>query len=510
MAPRRHAGAADAVEAVAAGDEVAGELVRLAVLLVGDARPRPVEVVHRDVGGLVHGGQAGRAARLHQVARQLGLAVDHDGLAAGQAVQVDAVATAAPQHLEAVVHQALAVHPRRRRRASSSRSTQTCSSTPARMRPSTCSPVWRSRITVSMPGLGQKLAEQQPRRAGPDDGDLSPARRGHRAASPRARRRVRRFHPVAPLRVRRRRRGQEADQCPRGFGLARGRADRHRERGDDLDRPRQRPEHVDPLERGELRELLKAELHPAARHEGADGNAGGRRHDPIPELGRDAPALEQPAERDAARPGRRADGARGQHCPADRVLVADVGSPGSRAHGDRDGRVREIHCAAGREVAGRDQLLDGLARERHDVERLAGLHALGRPRRHRRDSSATGWPVRASKARVRSVSTGFVAIDEMADTGTPRSSGVGKGARSLLSGTLIWYMKADVTVPSPRSFEDFTVGLRFRSPSAMPVAAEGIKAFAAEFDPQPPHLDEEAARRTSFRGWSPAVGTPPP
>ena len=61
-------------------------------------------------------------------------------------------------------------------------------------------------------------------------------------------------------------------------------------------------------------------------------------------------------------------------------------------------------------------------------------------------------------------------------------------------------MKADVTVPSPRSFEDFTVGLRFRSLSAVTLTAEGIKAFAAEFDPQPPHLDEEAARRTSFRG----------
>ena len=61
-------------------------------------------------------------------------------------------------------------------------------------------------------------------------------------------------------------------------------------------------------------------------------------------------------------------------------------------------------------------------------------------------------------------------------------------------------MKPDVTVPSPRSFEDFTVGLRFRSLGAVTLTVEGIKAFAAEFDPQPPHLDEEAARRTSFRG----------
>ena len=61
-------------------------------------------------------------------------------------------------------------------------------------------------------------------------------------------------------------------------------------------------------------------------------------------------------------------------------------------------------------------------------------------------------------------------------------------------------MKADVTVSSPRSFEDFTVGLRFRSRGATTVTAEEIKAFAAQFDPQPAHLDEEGARRTSFRG----------
>lgn len=70
----------------------------------------------------------------------------------------------------------------------------------------------------------------------------------------------------------------------------------------------------------------------------------------------------------------------------------------------------------------------------------------------------------------------------------------------MVSGTLIWYMKADVTVPSPRSFEDFTVGLRFRSPGATTMTADGIKAFAGQFDPQPPHLDEEGARRTSFGG----------
>jgi acyl dehydratase len=34
----------------------------------------------------------------------------------------------------------------------------------------------------------------------------------------------------------------------------------------------------------------------------------------------------------------------------------------------------------------------------------------------------------------------------------------------------------------------------------MTVTAEDIKAFAGQFDPQPPHLDEQAARVSSFRG----------
>jgi acyl dehydratase len=75
-----------------------------------------------------------------------------------------------------------------------------------------------------------------------------------------------------------------------------------------------------------------------------------------------------------------------------------------------------------------------------------------------------------------------------------------KVARSLLSGTLICYIKGGVTVSSLRAFEDFTVGLRFQSSRALTFTAEQIKSFASEWDPQPPHLDEEAGRRSAFRG----------
>src|SRR6516225_8614811 len=50
-----------------------------------------------------------------------------------------------------------------------------------------------------------------------------------------------------------------------------------------------------------------------------------------------------------------------------------------------------------------------------------------------------------------------------------------------------------------RYLEDFTVGQRFGS-GRLRVDKERITAFAAEFDPQPFHLDEEAARDTIFRG----------
>lgn len=50
-----------------------------------------------------------------------------------------------------------------------------------------------------------------------------------------------------------------------------------------------------------------------------------------------------------------------------------------------------------------------------------------------------------------------------------------------------------------RWFEDFAVGQVYRS-GRLVVDAEAIKRFAAEFDPQPFHLDEEAAKATFFGG----------
>jgi len=50
-----------------------------------------------------------------------------------------------------------------------------------------------------------------------------------------------------------------------------------------------------------------------------------------------------------------------------------------------------------------------------------------------------------------------------------------------------------------RYLEDFAVGQTFRS-GRLQIDKERIKTFGAEFDPQPFHLDEDAARDTIFGG----------
>ena len=50
-----------------------------------------------------------------------------------------------------------------------------------------------------------------------------------------------------------------------------------------------------------------------------------------------------------------------------------------------------------------------------------------------------------------------------------------------------------------RYLEDFSVGQKFGS-GRLHIDADRIKTFAREFDPQPFHLDDEAARASIFRG----------
>jgi len=48
-------------------------------------------------------------------------------------------------------------------------------------------------------------------------------------------------------------------------------------------------------------------------------------------------------------------------------------------------------------------------------------------------------------------------------------------------------------------FEDLALGMRFKGGEKL-VTREDIKRFAAEFDPQPYHLDEVAAEKTALQG----------
>src|SRR5437868_7817318 len=53
-----------------------------------------------------------------------------------------------------------------------------------------------------------------------------------------------------------------------------------------------------------------------------------------------------------------------------------------------------------------------------------------------------------------------------------------------------------------RYLEDFAPGQKYGGRTRLAVSAERIKSFAAEFDPQPFHLDDAAARGSIFRGLS--------
>ena len=67
-----------------------------------------IEIMRLDLGGLIEGGEAGRLARIHQVERHFGLAVDHHRLAGG-GFHVDAMAHPAKGEFDAVMDQALLV-----------------------------------------------------------------------------------------------------------------------------------------------------------------------------------------------------------------------------------------------------------------------------------------------------------------------------------------------------------------------------------------------------------------
>ena len=67
---------------VAASDDIAPDLMRLASMGVGHTRRIAVEVMYCDFAGLIDRFATRSTPHLHQVTRDLGLAIDGDGLAA--------------------------------------------------------------------------------------------------------------------------------------------------------------------------------------------------------------------------------------------------------------------------------------------------------------------------------------------------------------------------------------------------------------------------------------------
>src|SRR5208282_5273498 len=104
-----HALAADAMKTVAAGNEVARDLLRFAVGTEGHARRSGKDIVQRHVVSRVYAGRANRGAAVHQILGDLGLPVDHHRLA-GELLEGDAVAAAVDANLHALVHEPVPVH----------------------------------------------------------------------------------------------------------------------------------------------------------------------------------------------------------------------------------------------------------------------------------------------------------------------------------------------------------------------------------------------------------------
>ena len=97
--------------AVGADDVVAVDSDDVVACAVGDEGRVEIHVVRRHVLGVVDDLAAHPVARRVEVASHLGLAVDHDGAAAGMLREVDPVEPAVVSDEEAVMNLAFPVHP---------------------------------------------------------------------------------------------------------------------------------------------------------------------------------------------------------------------------------------------------------------------------------------------------------------------------------------------------------------------------------------------------------------
>ena len=160
------------MEAIAAGDVVAIQAQPFAVAFEGHVGALTLQVVQAHLGGLVDGSGAAGFAGLHEVAGDLGLAVDHHRLAAAQALQVDAPALPGEGDLHAFVDQPVARHAP----VDAGLAQQVDHTLFQHAGADAAEHVVRGLAFedhVVDAGLVQQLAEQEAVRTGADDGDLS-------------------------------------------------------------------------------------------------------------------------------------------------------------------------------------------------------------------------------------------------------------------------------------------------------------------------------------------------
>ena len=99
------------MEAVAAGNEVAGDLMALPVLGIADTWRMAIKVVEADILGFIDRRRANLVAMIHEVACDLRLTIDRHALATRQAEQIDPQTLAVEVEREALMDEAFPFDP---------------------------------------------------------------------------------------------------------------------------------------------------------------------------------------------------------------------------------------------------------------------------------------------------------------------------------------------------------------------------------------------------------------
>ena len=170
--------------AIAAGDEIAVDLLAPAVLRVAHPRPAGIEIIDRKRLRFPDDAAACRLTCIRQIFLYLGLAIDHHA-SAGKTLQIDPVRAAVEREFDAVVRKTLAHHPR-----PDTSLVQQIDRAPLEQSGPDARLDILTRLPLKDDGFDaarvQQLGQQQPGRARADDGDLgfghgSSASDAHRA-----------------------------------------------------------------------------------------------------------------------------------------------------------------------------------------------------------------------------------------------------------------------------------------------------------------------------------------